>query len=141
MTKAKHLALPDELPKSYTELVALHAPRPIHDQVSYDNTVHLVDALAGHRLNKDQEDYLDILSQQVEAYEDDHLNPIRKITGLEMLRFLLQENGLTGDDLADLLEIDRSVAYKILKGARNLTTEHIRKLSERFFVSADALLG
>ena len=141
MTKAKHLALPDELPKTYAELVALHAPRPIHDEVSYDNTVQIVDALAGHRLNKDQDDFLEILSQQIEAYENEHLRPPRKVTGLELLRFILEENDLTGDDLAELLEVDRSVAYKILKGARNLTADHIRKLCERFLISADALLA
>jgi antitoxin component HigA of HigAB toxin-antitoxin module len=37
--------------------------------------------------------------------------------------------------------VDRSIAYRILKGARNLTAEHIKKLSGRFAVSADLFLA
>lgn len=140
MTKVAQLASPRELPKTYSALVALHVPRPIHDKVGYENTVALVDALAGTRLNKDQEDYLEILSRLIEAYEDEHVKQPRMITGIELVRLLLTENDLTGDDLATLLGVDRSVAYKILKGSRNLTTEHIRKLADRFAIRADALI-
>jgi HTH-type transcriptional regulator/antitoxin HigA len=52
----------------------------------------------------------------------------------------LDENDLAGDDLAEILDVDRSVAFKILKGTRNLTTDHLRKLSARFAVSADLFL-
>jgi HTH-type transcriptional regulator/antitoxin HigA len=140
MTKAIQLALPDGLPETYTDLVAILVPRPIHDKVSYDNTVAVIDALAGKNLNRDQEDYLEILSQLVEAYEEAHLKPYPRASGIELLKFLLEQNSMNGDGLASLLEIDRSVAYKILKNTRRLTTEHIRKICGRFAISADALL-
>jgi HTH-type transcriptional regulator/antitoxin HigA len=141
MTTTNPWARPKKLPKTYQGLVALHVPRPIHDEVSYENTVQLVDALAGMKLNQDQEDFLEILSQQVEAYEAENLKAPKQKTGLELIRLLLEENGLSGDDLAELLEVDRSVAYKILKGTRNLTADHVRRLAERFAISADAILG
>ena len=141
MTTANSWALPKKLPKTYQGLVALHVPRPIHDEVSYENTVQLVDALAGMKLNQDQEDFLEILSQQVEAYEAGKLKAPKQKTGLELIRLLLEENGLSGDDLAELLEVDRSVAYKILKGTRNLTADHVRRLADRFAISADTILG
>jgi len=141
MTKVAQLALPDELPKTYLELVQLHTPRPIHDEVSYQNTVRVADALAGFKLNNDQEDYLEILSQLIEVYEEANLKTQTKFSGIELVRFLLDENDMTGSDLAALLDVDRSVAYKILKGARSLTAEHIRKISERFLISADALIA
>ncbi|MFA6288615.1 MAG: helix-turn-helix domain-containing protein [Opitutaceae bacterium] len=140
-TKTLSITLPAELPVRYAELVALHMPRPIHDRVAYDNTVEVVDALAGHKLNADQEDYLELLSQLVETYEADHLKSYPKVKGLGALQFLVAENQLTGDDLAKLLGVDRSTAYKILKGARNVTTEHIRILCARFSVSAELFIG
>jgi HTH-type transcriptional regulator/antitoxin HigA len=140
-TKSKPIALPAELPTRYAELVALHMPRPIHDRVAYDNTVEVIDALAGHKLNADQEDYLELLSQLVETYEAAHLTPYPKLKGIEALKFLLAENQLTGDDLAKLLSVDRSTAYKILKGTRNLTTEHIRSLCERFSVGPELFIA
>ncbi len=141
MTTTNPGALPKKLPKTYEGLVTLLVPRPIHDEVSYQNTVQVVDALAGMKLNRDQEDFLEILSQQIEAYEAEHLQMPKQKTGLELVRLLLEENELSGDDLAELLEVDRSVAYKILKGTRNLTVDHVRRLAERFAISADAILG
>jgi HTH-type transcriptional regulator/antitoxin HigA len=139
--KSTSLALPAKLPTRYADLVALHMPGPIHDRVAYDNTVEVIDALAGHTLNADQEDYLELLSQLVENYEAAHLKPYPKVKGIDALKFLLSENQLTGDDLAKLLSVDRSTAYKLIKGTRNLTTDHIRSLCERFNVSPELLIG
>ena len=135
------ITLPAKLPTGYADLVALHMPRPIHDRVAYDNTVEVIDALAGHKLNADQEDFLELLSQLVETYETDHLKPYPQVKGIAALQFLLTENDLAGDDLAKILSLDRSSAYKVLKGARNLTTEHVRLLAARFSVSADLFLA
>ena len=140
LSSLSHLARSGRLPKTYAALVALHVPRPLNDAVSYDNTVEIVDALAGHKLNADQEDYLEILGDLIESYEDEHLPALPKVSGTRLLHFLLEENSLTGDDLADLLKIDRSAAYKILKGTRNLTMEHVRRLAERFAVRADLFI-
>ena len=110
-------------------------------QSKRDQDDHRITAEHLRRLNKDQDDYLEILSQLIETYEDAHVKPPRKVAGIKLVRFLLAENDMTGDDLAELLGVDRSVAYKILKGTRNLTAEHIRKLADRFLISADALIG
>jgi HTH-type transcriptional regulator/antitoxin HigA len=125
------------LPKSYSGLVALHMPRPIHDKVAYDNAVEIVHALAGHKLNHDQNDYLAIMAKLVEDYESENVPEPKRVKGIEALKFLLEENDLTAADLGDLIGVNRSVAYRILKGGRNLTAEHIRKLATRFAVSTD----
>ena len=140
MSQVLEMARSGYLPKSYVELVALYVPRPIGDKVAYENTVAIVDALAGHALNRDQEDYLEILSELIESYEETNLPSFPRLTVPKMVQFLLEENNMTGEDLAKLLKIDRSVAYKILKGTRNLTTDHIRKLCERFSVRADLFI-
>lgn len=129
------------LPKTYAGLIAWHVPRPLRDKADYENAVEIADQMAGHELNADQDDYLDLLSDLVAAYEEQHAKPLRRISGLEALRFILAENELTGDDLAKLLKVERSVAYRLLKGSRNLTADHIRTLSRRFFVSSDLFLN
>jgi HTH-type transcriptional regulator/antitoxin HigA len=126
-----------KLPKTYDKLVKFHTPRPIHDEVGYKNTVEIIDSLAGHQVNEDQADYLLLLSGIVERYEVETVPAPRAVSGLSMLRFVLDENRLTGDDLAAILDIDRSVAYRILKGERGLTTTHLKALKARFGVSAD----
>lgn len=130
-----------DLPKTYAGLVKYFLPRPIHDAVAYENTVAVVDALAVGPLTAEQEEFLDLLSQLVEAYDSEHADPRPKLSGLAALRLLLTENDLTGDDLATVLGVDRSTAFKILKGTRKLTADHIRRLAKRFAVSADLFLG
>lgn len=129
------------LPRTYDKLVALHPPRPIYDQVGYDNAVEVVHALAGHKLNRDQDDYLAIMAKLVEEYETENLPEPKPVRGIEAVRFLLGEHGLSADDLGELLGVNRSVAYRILKGSRNLTADHIKKLAARFSVSADLFLA
>lgn len=129
------------LPTKYQDLVAFHPPRVIRDKVDYKNTTTLIDAMAGHKLTKDQDDYLELLSQIVEAYEDEQLSESKPAHPIETLKYLLAENSMTGEDLAGLLRVDRSQAFKILKGSRALTTEHIKKLCERFHVRADLFLA
>jgi len=128
------------IPKTYDGLVALHVPRPIHDRASYDNAVEIVHALAGFKLNRDQDDYLELMAKLIEDYERETIPEPKPIKGIEALKFLLKDNGLSGDDLGRIIGVDRSIAYRILKGVRNLTTDHIKKLSTRFAVSADLFL-
>jgi len=129
------------MPKTYTGLVSLLVPRPIHDQASYDNAVEIVHALAGFKLNRDQDDYLELMAKIIEDYERETSSEPAPVKGIESLKFLLKENGLSADDLGTIIGVDRSIAYRILKGARNLTAEHIKKLSSRFAVSADLFLA
>jgi HTH-type transcriptional regulator/antitoxin HigA len=129
------------LPKTYSGLVALHMPRPIHDKVAYDNAVEMVHALAGHKLNHDQDDYLAIMAKLVEDYESGNVPEPKPVKGIEALKFLLEENSLTADDLSEIIGVDRSIAYRILKGVRNLTADHIKTLAARFAVSADLFLA
>jgi len=130
----------DRLPATFDGLIKLHVPRPIHDEIGYRNTVEIVDTLAGQKLNPDQEDYLLLLSALVERYEADILPKRRPVSGLSMLKYVLEENTMTGDDLAKIVGVDRSVAYRILKGERGLTTAHVKALRERFGISADVFV-
>ena len=81
------------------------------------------------------------MAKLVEDYENENVPEPKPIKGIEALKFLLEENGLTAVDLGDLIGVNRSVAYRILKGARNLTADHIKNLAARFAVSADLFLA
>ena len=62
----------DDIPESYTELVGLFMPRPLHDEVDYRNALVMLDAMAGFEMNADQEDYFEAVSTFVEKYESEH---------------------------------------------------------------------
>jgi len=120
------------LPKDYPGLLALHMLRPIHDKVDCGNALEILDALAGHELNSDQDDYFEALSLFVEAYESVHFPGLPGKKGLSLLKHLLEENGMSASDLSRLLGTDRSLGVRILSGERNLTLDHIKKLKTRF---------
>jgi antitoxin component HigA of HigAB toxin-antitoxin module len=62
------------------------------------------------------------------------------VCGLDALRALLDEHGMSAADLARLLGVHRSMGWKLLKGERALTARYLQILSERFKVSADLFL-
>ena len=73
---------------------------------------------------------------------DSHLSPTPFIfpfyfsetpADISMLRLLMDQYELNGTDFPEIG--DKTLVSKILKGDRNLTKDHIIKLSERFDIS------
>jgi len=129
------------LPKDYTGLSRMLTPRPIHDKVDFENVTEITDAMAGHKLTPDQEDYFDLLCRLIEDYEKEHAQlDTSKVTALDALRHLLEANDMTAADLARLLDVHRTLGGMILRGERRLTLAHVRTLAKRFRVSADLFL-
>lgn len=128
-----------DLPKDYTALCALLMPRPIRDKVDLANVTEITDALAGHKLTKDQDDYFDLLCRLIEDYEREHV-PAPKVDGLTALRHLLEANDLNAADLSRLLGASRTLGAMILRGERRLTVDHVRTLAKHFSVSPELFL-
>ncbi len=130
------------IPTAWAGLSAMYPLRPIHDGIDLRNATDIIDAMAGHRLTADQEDYLDALATLVSAYEAEHY-PLQTshTSGLDSLRSLLEDHQMTAADLGRLLGIHRSHAAKILKDERSLTIGHLLKLSEYFKVEPQLFMG
>lgn len=80
---------------------------------------------------------LDTLGTVIHAWEEQH-HPIPAVSGVDLLRFLMDEHGLT---LSDLPEVGAPDAVtEILKGTRELNAGQMRALAERFGVSPSAFL-
>lgn len=113
-----------KIPKSYAQLVALHAPRPIHDKTGAAEAAAIMDAMAGHKLNRDQEDYFNLLCQLYEAWENT-VAPTSRAPAHEVLDLVLKARDENPADLAQVLGVDRSLGYRLIKGTRHLTAEHV----------------
>jgi HTH-type transcriptional regulator/antitoxin HigA len=77
--------------------------------------------------------FLDTLGTLIHAYEEEHY-PISEPTGLEVLRFLMDEHGLTQSDLPEVGS--QGVVSEILNGKRKLNVRQIRLLAQKFQVSS-----
>lgn len=128
-----------KIPKTYAGLMAKHLIRPIHDQVDADNAAETIDLLAGHSLNAEQSDYLDLLSDLYEKWESAQF-PIAQAKGAELLQLVLAERNEGAADLAKLIGVDPSLAYRIVRGERQLTAVQIRKVADAYGLDAAALL-
>lgn len=76
---------------------------------------------------------LDTLGTLVHAYEEEHY-PMPEATGPDVLRFLMEEHGLTQSNLPEVGS--QGVVSEILNNKRELNVRQIRALAERFKISA-----
>lgn len=130
-----------DMPTTFDGLCRMFPLRPIHDEVDLANATEVIDAMAGHDLNQDQADYLEALSELVGAYEDVHYGKdLSHVTPREALQYLVEQNDMTASALGELLG-NRSLGSKLLRGERELSKAHIRKLCERFKVSPALFIG
>jgi HTH-type transcriptional regulator/antitoxin HigA len=128
------------LPTTYAELVRLYAPRPIRNRSELARATEIIDALAGHTLNRDQEDYLDLLSTLVAAHEEE-TSPLHtaSLRPLQALKYLLEEAGMNASELGRLLG-NRELGSKVLRGERGLSLRHIAILAHHFAVKPEAFI-
>ena len=127
-----------DLPKDYTGLCRVFLPRPIHDAVDYANVSEVADAMALWQddFSRDQADYFDLLCTLIEEYDAENVK-WPKVRGVDVLKHLLDEHGLAAADLSRILGGSRNLGAMILRGDRNLTLPHVRKLAAHFKVSPE----
>jgi HTH-type transcriptional regulator/antitoxin HigA len=125
------------------EYVALVRAFPL---VSIRDDAHLAEALvvidrltALAERSAAEEAYLGALTDLVETYENAHV-AIPPISGVEAVRYPMEENGLTQADLVPLFGTP-SIVSEVLSGKRRLSLGHITRLAERFGVPADVFIG
>ena len=130
-----------KLPKDYEGLCRLFLPRPIHDDVAFQNTIEMADVFAGQEHNRDQADYFEVLCGFIGDYESAHEPDAAPVSALDLLNHLLGSNDMTATAFGELVGVDRSTASRILRGERNLTVPHIKILCEHFKLKPEVFLA
>jgi HTH-type transcriptional regulator/antitoxin HigA len=125
----------------YLELVRKVPLRPIRSEAELDRAIAMIDELLdqGTR-DADEEDYLDVLSDLVERYEDEQ-DPMPPVSGAEMLRFLIESRESTQTRVASETGIAESTVSEILAGKRKLNRKHIEAFARLFQVSPAVFLS
>ena len=119
----------------YLELVCQVPLRPIRSEAELDTAIATIDALLDlDKRSGDEEDYLDVLSDLVEKYEDEH-DPMPPVSGAEMLRFLIESQATRQTEVATETGIAESTISEILAGKREMNRKHIEALSRHFHVN------
>ncbi|MBF0595839.1 MAG: helix-turn-helix domain-containing protein [Candidatus Omnitrophica bacterium] len=107
----------------------------IHNKHDYELAVNMLNQLldeVGGNEKHSLYSFLEVLGILVENYEAEHYD-FDGATGVDTLKYLMQEHDLRQDDLPDIGS--QGVVSEILNGKRQLNVRQIQKLSERFKVS------
>jgi HTH-type transcriptional regulator/antitoxin HigA len=80
-----------------------------------------------------QEKLIKLLTVLVEEYESKYY-PVPDAGPLDIIRHLMEEHHLRQKDLVDVFGTE-SIVSDVLNGKRDLTKDHIMRLSSRFHVS------
>jgi HTH-type transcriptional regulator / antitoxin HigA len=126
--------------EKYLDLVRQFPLRPIRSGRELDRASKLIDSLVDRpSLNSDETDYLNVLSDLVEAYEEERY-PMAKVSDARMVRHLMEAKGVNQTEVAQATGIANSTISAVLKGARQLTREHIGRLADFFHVDPGAFI-
>ena len=131
----------------YFALIREFPLRPISSDTALDRAIVMIDRLlAQDKLAGDEQDYLDVLSDPVEKYEDQRC-PVERVSGVDALRHLVESSGKTRAVVAVEAGLPESTLSEVLSGRRQLNTRHISILARYFridpgiFIDAPAESG
>jgi HTH-type transcriptional regulator/antitoxin HigA len=113
----------------------------IHSEAEYERARAIMNALVDIvRSNEDHPlaDLLEYIGEQMLAWEDEHIHLPEEAPPHEMLRYLMEENNLRQEDLADC--VPQSKLSEILAGKRSISKAMAKKLAQRFHLHADLFL-
>jgi len=114
--------------------------RPIHNKVDYQDALAVAAGLSSRTdLTSEQADYLEVLTNVIADYEEKHFE-MSKHSPQEILKFLVEENKISGSDLGRILG-NRTLGAALLRGQRSLSKTHIKKLASHFSVSPALFFG
>ena len=112
--------------------------KPIKTAKDYRATLREIEGLMQAKANTPEGDRLDVLVTLVEAYERLHY-PMDLPDAVEAIKFRMEQQGLTVDDLAPLIGRKNRV-YEVLNRTRPLTLRMIEGLYATFGIPAESLL-
>ena len=114
--------------------------RPIRSDADYEQMVALMNQLldvVGEDETHPLATVLALVGDQVEGYDSDHFT-IPSGEPREILRFLLEQNGLKQSELSDVIAQPKLSA--ILNGHRAISRDVAKALARRFKVAVDVFL-
>jgi len=124
----------------YAALLSSTLPAVIRSEAENERCIRLLEQLdrKGSRMSAAERRMADLLTLLIEDFEEKHY-ALRTASPLDVLNELMQANNLKQKDLLDVFGTP-SIVSEVLHGKRQLTTEHIRRLSRRFRVSPEVFI-
>jgi HTH-type transcriptional regulator / antitoxin HigA len=124
----------------YLQLILRFPLRPLHGDEDLNAAVAMIDTLLSQpSLKREEQDYLEVLGDLVEAYETE-THPLGPVSDAELLSHLIEARGVSQSEVAGATGIAISTISEVLRGKRTLNRAHIGKLARYFHVSPDTFV-
>jgi HTH-type transcriptional regulator/antitoxin HigA len=124
----------------YAALLSNTLPAVVRSEAENERYTVMLEELdsKGSRMTVAERRMADLLTLLIENFEE---NPyaLKASSPVDVLNELMGANDLKQKDLLDVFGTP-SIVSEILHGKRQLTTEHIRRLSRRFHVSPEVFI-
>ena len=109
-------------------------PEVIHSEQQNAKFIAMLEKLTSlKKVTQAQKKLIELLTVLVGEYESKHY-PVPDAGPLDIIRHLMEQHGLRQKDLVDVF-VTESIVSDVLNGKRELSKEHIMRLSARFHVS------
>jgi HTH-type transcriptional regulator / antitoxin HigA len=121
----------------YASLLRSALPAVIRSEADNERYIATLEGLdrKGTRMSAAERRLAELLTLLIEDFEEKHYG-LKAAAPPDVLKELMSSNNLKQKDLLDIFGTP-SIVSEVLRGKRNLTTEHIRRLSQRFHVSPE----
>ena len=127
-------------PEKYGALLMSALPQVIESEVELDRAEEIINRLLskGENLSPEEEKLLDLVSDLLEKYEDEHY-PFPEVAPNEILKFLMAENDYKQSDLLHVFG-SSGIASEVVNGKRSISKAQAKKLAEFFKVSVELFI-
>lgn len=112
----------------------------IRNEQEYDAAVERLNALVDEVGDHPQDPryrLIETLGVLIQAYDREH-HSLPEASGVEVVRFLMEQHGLSQKDLPEIGS--QGIVSEVLAGKRRLNVRQIHELAERFGVKPGAFL-
>ena len=122
------------LAANYAALLSETRPEVIRDEKQNQAYIRRLEELTSKKsVTRAEEKLIELLAVLIEDFEA-KFYPVPDASPLAVVRHLMEVHHLRQKDLLDVFGTE-SIASEVMHGKRDLTKEHIRRLSARFGVS------
>ncbi len=122
------------LTSNYAALLSETKPEVVRDEKQNQAYIRRLEELTSKQsVSRAEQKLIELLVVLIENFEVKHY-PVPDAGPVNVIRHLMEAHHLRQKDLVDVFSTE-SVASEVLNGKRQLTREHIKRLSMRFAVS------
>lgn len=116
----------------------IHEPLNSNDYERLSNILDRLLDIVGNNESHELMGLIDVVSHMISMYDEQKNYQIKNISGIKALKFLMEQHNINQSNLPEIGS--QGVVSEVLNGKRMLNVQQIKKLSQRFHVSAETFI-